>query len=269
MADDSPDDGYLPGFMQTLFGDAQNTGGMAGALLQGQADRPSVMPALSPQAQRDMLLAMQDPDLQKASAALPSVAPVHVPTGAPAAVAQSLPVAAASAEKLSPSSGDDRAALGQMIESKRPNLGLEGDVMRGVLWPGFTRDMFDNYWQGGGQGVQLSGPRFKDIADYASTQPMPTGKDIGWFTGPNGETLQKRLYNFYGSPDYRRSLGKSTLFYDRSGKPVGFYDTYNFDPSTGKRTGLAELETRIMHVLGPLHGAKAFPIYYGDYTPIN
>lgn len=268
MGDDPVDDEYLPGFMQTLFGDLRNIGGMAGTLLQGQHDNSSGIPPLDPQMQRDMLLAMQTPALQSTSAALPGVAPVHVPTGAPAAVAQNMPVAAVAPGKPIPSSGDDKADLDQLIESHRPDLGLEGDAMRGVLWPGFTRDLFDNYWQGGGQAVQLSGPRFKDLADYAGTL-KPFSDSVSQVTGPNGEALQKRVYSFYGSPDYKRSLGSSTLFYDQAGKPVGFYDNYNFDPAPFdlKRSWLPELETRAMSILGPMHGARGFPIYYGEYVP--
>jgi hypothetical protein len=89
--------------------------------------------------------------------------------------------------------------------------------------------------------------------------------------GPNGKVLQQRRYNFYALPDYDRSLGKSTLFYDQGGRPVGFYDKYNFDPAPfgQKRALLPELETRAMHMLGAWHGAKDYPIYYGEYVPIN
>lgn len=258
-----PDD--AAGLAQTLLGIPQPQSGLGAGLMQGAWPGDGIssgdLPAL-----RDMLLAMQNPDLQTTSATLPGVAPVHVPTGAPAAVAQSSPVAAVMPGKPTPSSGDDRAALSEFLESKRPDLGSEGDAMRAFLRPGFTRDMFDNYWQGDGQGVQLSGPRFKDIADYAATLKP---EKISHVTGPNGEPLEARLYSLYGSPDYSRSLGSSTLYYDQTGKPVGFYDNYNFDPSTGKRTGLAELETRVMHQLGPQQGARDFPIYYGEYTPIR
>jgi hypothetical protein len=265
VADTLSDEQPLTGFAQTLFGTVLPLFGLGTGLTSdapdldtGSADK---LPGL-----RDMLLAMRNPDLQTASAALPKVIPVHVPTGAPAAVAQNLPVAAVAPGKPIPSSGDDKAALDQLTESQRPDLGLEGDAMRGMLWPGFTRDLFDNYWQGDGEGVQLSGARFKDIADYAGTlKPEKTSH----VTGPNGQALEARLYNLYGSPDYARSLGRSTLFYNQSGKPVGFYDVYNFDPSSGKRSGLAEFETRAMHALGPLHGAQDFPIYYGEYTPLK
>lgn len=252
---------------KTLMAQSHPYGGLSAALLRGAMD-PGTLPAPTMPSLRDILLAMQNPDLQTPSATLPNIAPVHVPSMAPAAVAQASPTAALTPGTPVPSSGDDKAALAEFIESKRPDLGLEGDMMRGLLWPGFTRDLFDNYWQGDGQSIELSGPRFKDIADHASKlKPMAASR----VTGPNGQTLEARSYSFYGPRDYRRSLGTSTLYYDRSGKPVGFYDYYNFDPSTPQhprnRAWDAEAETRIMNLLGSLHGAKPFPIYYGEYVP--
>jgi hypothetical protein len=258
------DDQDGDGIGKALLAQGGRYGGLADALLQGST-APGTPPAPTPSSQRDILLAMQNPDLQTSSSTRPGIAPVHVPTLGPVALAQALPTAAQMPGKPIPSTGDNKAALSQLIESKRPDLGLEGDVMRGLLWPGFTRDLFDDYWQSGGQGVRLGGPRFKDIADHASTLKP---EKVSQVTGPNGEALQARSYSFYGSPDYGRSLGKATLFYDRSGKPVGFYDYYNFDPKPiGERNLLAELETRGMHALGSWHGAKDFPVYYGEYAP--
>ena len=264
MGNEDAEQQVLPGFLQTLFGDSSSTG-LGADLLSGAASAPGAL-ELSPQAQRDLLLAMQNSNLQAPSTSMPGVAQVHVPTGAPAAVAQGSPVAAAMPGKPIPSSGDDKAALNQMIESRRPDLGLEGDAMRGLLRPGFSRDLFDNYWQGSGQPVQLSDARFRNIADYASTlQPMK----VTHVSGPNGQALEAHLYDLYGSPDYARSLGRSTLFYDEAGKPVGFYDNYDFDPAPfgQKRKFLPEMETRAMNVLGSMHGAQDFPIYYGKYVP--
>src|SRR4029078_11891784 len=113
------------------------------------------------------------------------------------------------------------------------------------LRPGFTRDMFDNYWLGKGD-VILSHERFKDIADRARTRQPQSLKDV---TGPNGESLQQRGYNLYGFPDYRRSLGSSTLFYDAGGKPVGLYDNYNFDSGGKDRDWVSEALTQAMHLL--------------------
>lgn len=262
VLDDDEDDGLA----QTLAARSEPYRGLAAALLRGTADLGSPAASTGP-SQRDVLLAMQNPNLQSPSAAVPDVAPVHVPTLAPAGIAQTMPVAASKPGRTVPSSGDDKAALSYSIESRRPDLGLEGDLIRGLLRPGFTRDLFDNYWQGGGQGMQLNGPRFKDIADHASAlKPMR----VSQVTGPDGGILEARSYSFYGLPDYKRSLGRATLFYDQSGKPVGFYDDYDLDPSTPHhprdRSRVAEAETRIMNALGRLHGAHGFPVYYGEYA---
>jgi hypothetical protein len=161
MADQLWDGQCVSPFVQGFVGDPLLRG-LAADLLRGNGQP---IPALRSNMQSlgDTLLAMQNPSLQSRSAALPGVQPIDVPTGAPAGVAQGMPVAATAPNKPIPSSGDDKAALTELIESKRPDLGLEGDAIRSLLRPGFTQDRFDNYWEGSGQGFQLSGPRFKDI----------------------------------------------------------------------------------------------------------
>jgi hypothetical protein len=164
-------------------------------------------------------------------------------------------------------------ALQQLvIESQRPDLGTEGNLIRGMLGSGFSRDTFDNYWQAQGD-MPLSADRFNDIVDSTKNLKQVDGPTP--VTSPDGEPLIRRQFSFYGSPEYRKALGTASLFYSPDGKPVGFYDYYNFDPSTPenpkKRSLMAEgeVEVDLMHVLGPLHGAKDFPIYYGKYVAPN
>ena len=190
--------------------------------------------------------------------ALPSLAP-------PAIGESNLPQRVTLPGQPSASNMSDQAALQDIIESRRPDLGAEGNFIRACLHPGFSRDMFQSYWQGNGD-QELSDERFRDIADYTNT--LKPGK-AGQVTGPDGEPLEWRQYKLYGSPDYTRSLGTSTLFYDRDGNPAGFYDTYNFDPATGKRSWEREAETRIMHALPQPASAKAFKITYGKFVPMN
>lgn len=269
------DEDMYQGLGQDLLGAANGSPSPygLGSDLMPRLQQPILAYTPGPQFARDVLLRMKAQDSQSAQMLPPLTQVPRIPTMAPPATMDStVPQAAVFPGMPSPHLKTDEAMLQDLIESQRPDLGTEGNLIRGFMHPGFTQDMFENYWLGKGD-VDLSDARFKDITDYAGTLPLPTGKNAGWVTGPNGETLQKRMYNLYGSPDYRRSLGTSTLFYDQSGKPVGFYDYYNFDPSTPQhprnRSWDAEAETRIMNWLGSLHGAKDFPIYYGEYVPIK
>lgn len=185
-----------------------------------------------------------------------------MPTAAPAALGD-----AAAPVKAGIGSNTDAASqeLGEeAIEDQRPNLGWS-NVIRDQLPRGFSREMFDNYALGKGD-YELSPDRFQDIVNSAaslgqSPKPVPV-------PGPNGEPLLRRTYDFSQSPDYALSLGSASLFYDRTGKPVGFYDNYNFDPAINKRSLLHEAETRAVHAIRPLLPATArpFELSYGLYA---
>lgn len=243
MADTSDDQDYFGGLAQDLLGKfglgvPANTG-MGATLIQGPASPSSVV-------------------------SLPAAGRLlgHVPTFAPPALGDSVqPVGM-------PTPGNADAAsqeIGQeTIEDGRPDLGWS-NLIRDLLPRGFSRDMFDNYIQGKGD-YELSRDRFQDIVNAANAMPPPKLKDV---VGPNSEYLQRRIYDFSDSPDYRRSLGSASLFYDRSGQPVGFYDKYNFDPAIGKRKSWPEIQTRMMHAGRSLlpEAAKPFQIRYGAYVP--
>lgn len=206
---------------------------------------------------------------QRDTAGLGAVLAGHPPpTFAPPALGDSIaPARTLAPDGTSPYStvNDAMREQARQNHSSPPDLGAEGNLIRWYLHPGFTRDMFENYWLGKGD-VTLSPERFKDIADYASTLGLPKHGNV---MGQNGQPLEWRQYNLYRSPDYTRSLGTSTLFYDKSGKPVGFYDNYNFDPgSPGKdRSLVREMETRVMHALPKPASAKPFKITYGNFVP--
>ena len=244
MADTPDDQDYFGGLAQDLLGKfglgVPAASGMGAALMQGLTTPP-------------------------AAASLPAAGHLlgHVPTFAPPALGDSVqPVG-----MPTPGNADDVSQeIGQeTIEDGRPNLGWS-NLIRDLLPRGFSRDMFDNYIQGKGD-YELSPDRFQDIVNAANAMPPPKLKDV---VGPNGEYLQRRIYNFSDSPDYEKSLGSARLFYDRSGQPVGFYDNYNFDPAKNKRSTPHELETRAMygvHALGWTPSAKPFQIRYGVYVP--
>lgn len=197
----------------------------------------------------------------------------HVPTFAPPALGDEGPTAKAdSGDPGAQYSPINQAMQGQaqqeMLHPSRPDLGLIGDAIRAVFMPdGFPKDMFDNYMLAKGP-YQLDGARFDDIVNIAG-KLMPAGP-AAQVTAPDGTPLVRRQFSFYGLPDYGKALGTASIFYAPNGKPVGFYDNYNFDNVPGKsRDWLSRQEIRAMSIAGPHLGAKGFPIYYGEYAPTN
>lgn len=188
----------------------------------------------------------------------------HVPNAAPPASGDmAAPIKAGSEGNADPTSQE----IGQeMIEGQRPNLGWPNSI-RDLLPRGFSRDMFDNYILGKGD-YQLSPGRFQDIVDTTARLRQPPSNPV-YVTGLNGEPLQRVTYNFSSAPDYARSLGSASLFYDGAGNPVGFYDDYNFDPAVDKRKLWPEIETRAVHAVHPFLPAttRPFQIRYGLYPP--
>jgi hypothetical protein len=58
--------------------------------------------------------------------------------------------------------------------------------------------------------------------------------------------------------------GRATVFFDKNGIPVGFYDKYDFDPKAwGIRSNDAETKTRMVNREGKIHLALPFNISYG------
>lgn len=82
--------------------------------------------------------------------------------------------------------------------------------------------MFANFWTGGGD-VNLSSARFKDIVQKAKLH----GKTS--LTVYNGQEAMAQPARFYGT-DYSKVFGDATIYYDLLGNPIGFEDTYDFNP---------------------------------------
>ena len=151
------------------------------------------------------------------------------------------------------------------LHPARPDLGLEGNVFRLGFDGDFSKDMFENYWLAKGS-RQLDDGQFNDIVN--TTNKLKQSPASVQVTSTDGKPLIRRQFNFYPDQTYKDSLGTASLFYTPEGKPVGFYDYYNFDNTPGKhRSWLTRQEIRAMSLFGPLHGAKEFPIYYGEYAP--
>ncbi len=155
-------------------------------------------------------------------------------------------------------------AMRREAQSYRPDLGLVGDLSRTAFNGDFSKDMFENYWLAKGP-VQLDDNRFRDILN--ATEKL-TPKHPAIVTTADGTPLLRRQYNFYGNDKYKDSLGTASVFYTPEGRPVGFYDDYDYDCNFSKDRSLkTNIETCIMHDIGPEFGAKDFPLYYGKYVP--
>jgi hypothetical protein len=145
--------------------------------------------------------------------------------------------------------------------SGRLDLGVIGNFIRNQAGSEFSKDLFQNYWQAGGD-IALSQTRFKSIVRAAGNiqQESPV-------TLENGQPGMAKVHSFYTSPLYAKALGSATIYYSQSGKPVGFKDTYNFNWrfqwGQGSRSIVAEQQTRGVSIAGFLYGAKPFDIKYG------
>jgi hypothetical protein len=127
----------------------------------------------------------------------------------------------------------------------------------------FSIECFKRYWSGTGKGMELSEERFKKIKEYIPKRSKNDPDDVSKYVyTKNNKTYYKYIVSFYGTP-YALSLGSATVVYDESFKPVGLYDTYDFN--WGGRSWNTEAMTRAVSIAGTVCMAKAFGIYYGTY----
>ena len=123
--------------------------------------------------------------------------------------------------------------------------------------------MFSNYWKASGD-IVLSQSRFDNIVKTASEIKTNDFKNV---TLSNGQPGIAKVYNFYKSYEYNFALGSGTIYYDQTGKPVGFMNTYDFNWrckwTKKSKPYWAERKTRLVSVAGFIHGAKPFKITYG------
>jgi LysM repeat protein len=143
-------------------------------------------------------------------------------------------------------------------KTERPDLGVLGNQIRNRAGSEYSKDMFENYWQSKGT-VNVSASRFHSIlaaaGEVISSSPV---------TLSNGEPGVAKVHNFYKSNEYALVLGRATIYYNKSGQAVGFYDFYNFDPKAwGKRSPENEAKTRMVATAGYIQGATPFVIKYG------
>ena len=141
------------------------------------------------------------------------------------------------------------------------DLGTVGNFIRSQAGSEFSQSLFTNYWQAGGN-MTLSQSRFNSIVQAAGRV-----QSVSNVTLANGQSGIAKVHSFYGSSEYGKALGCGTIYYNQSGTPVGFNDTYNFNWrwswGEGSRPYLAERQTRAVSIAGFFFGAQPFNITYG------
>ena len=150
-------------------------------------------------------------------------------------------------------------------ESKRPDLGFLGNSIRNYAGSNFSKNMFENYWTGGGD-VELTGKRFAGILLDIKTGKIPMTKSGAVILKNSDGSLSKGTKNiadFYNSSEYSLVFGRATVYKNEFDNVVGFYDYYDFDPkSWGTRSFKSEVITRAVRYTSP-NSAKPFAIRYG------
>ena len=147
----------------------------------------------------------------------------------------------------------------------RADFGYIGNNIRDRAGSEFSKNMFENYWNGGGD-AELSSQRFAGILIYVKeNSPKTSGKTQVKLTTSKGTSLSgyKQAVSFYSSNEYNKVFGTSTLYYNKKNQVVGFYDFYDFDAKDwGKRSTKNEIITRAVNLFSP-STAQPFKINYG------
>jgi hypothetical protein len=148
----------------------------------------------------------------------------------------------------------------------REDLGFMGNKVRNRAGSEFSKNMFENYWNGNGD-VELSGQRFAGVLMYIKENNPSSDPSTPVILKNNDGTTStgsKSVVSFYSSPEYNKVFGSSTIYYNQQGNVVGFYDFYDFDSkSWGQRTVKNEVITRMVETVSP-GTAVPFSIRYGQ-----
>lgn len=140
--------------------------------------------------------------------------------------------------------------------------GIFGRMVMRCSGGDFSQACFRHFMQAKGSGMQLTEQVFSDIVSNA-VAIEDTRRDVVLADGSKGAVVAVSLYR---SEVYAKALGKALLFYDAEGCPVGFYDTYDFNPKRfGSRPLRYELMTRGARIFGKLYGGRSFNVMYGKH----
>ena len=150
-------------------------------------------------------------------------------------------------------------------QRERSDLGYLGNIIRSYAGSNFSKDMFENYWNGNGD-VELSGKRFAGILLDIKADKIPMTNNGEVILKSSDGTSSKgsvHVANFYNSNEYSLAFGRATIYKNADGNVVGFYDFYDFDKkSWGTRHFKNEVKTRAVRYASP-SSAKPFAIRYG------
>ena len=133
------------------------------------------------------------------------------------------------------------------------DLGSIGNYIRQQAVSGIAKDLFANYWDGGGD-ISLDGAQFAGILMYIKRSDQSPSESDG----------DSKLINFYDSRAYSLAYGKATVTLDDKKRVTGFSDIYDFDSKKhGQRTFKNEIKTRaVAGVSNILGNGKKFKISY-------
>lgn len=148
-----------------------------------------------------------------------------------------------------------------LLQKSRPDLIGTGNVYRSGLRSDLEKDLFEHYWLGSGDDIKLTPTQMRAIMSEA----MVHGKLVGDVTVVSWNNVQvmKATIDINASKEFGRGFGTATFYVDFKGNPVGFEDTYNFDPKPwGVRSYFAELVTRAVNMDGTYWGARGYKITY-------
>jgi RHS repeat-associated protein len=152
------------------------------------------------------------------------------------------------------------------VPESRESLSMTGNQVRNRAGSEFSKDLFENYWNGGGD-VELSGKRFAGMLVYMKdNEPKASAPSKVTLSNGNGTYSDgtKRNVSFYSSTEYDKAFGTATVYYNAKGNVVGFYDYYDFDSKPwGQRSTKNEIITRAVEFVSP-NNAKPFSIRYGQ-----
>jgi hypothetical protein len=150
---------------------------------------------------------------------------------------------------------------GQQLPNDKYDLGVAGNAIRSYAGSKFSKELFENFWLGKGvYYMRLS--TFQQISDFIEK----SGSNIEKKTIElSGKRYFVATYSFYASAIFDKVLGRAAIIFNSNGRPVGLYDTYDFDPkSWGDRSISNETKTRLVN-LASRFGTNALPfnIFYG------
>ena len=149
--------------------------------------------------------------------------------------------------------------------NERESLGFLGNQIRNKAGSNFSKDLFENYWNGNGD-KELTDKEFLGILLFLKKNGTSTGNstDVNLIDDDGSSAPgYVKVVSFYNSKKYALAFGSASIYYDSNNRVVGFYDRYDFDKKDwGSRSVSNEIKTRMVNNVSPSN-ARAFSIRYG------